>query len=55
MYSFWYEVLAQTFTGNLMDLKCLSENLSISDLSDHQKLANARAKRNNNICKKYKY
>ena len=34
---------------------CLSENVSISGLSDHQKLANACAKRNNNICKKHIY
>ena len=35
-----------------MDLDCLLENVSILDLSDIQKLANACAKRNNNIYKK---
>ena len=37
-----------------MDLDCLSENVSILRLSDHQKLAIFCAKGNNNICKKYK-
>ena len=35
-----------------MDLNCLTENVSVSNLSDLQKLVNACAKRNNNICKK---
>ena len=42
------------FSEFLMDLDCLSENVSISGLSDHQ-LANSCAKKDNNICKKHKY
>ena len=38
-----------------MYVDCLSENVSISGLSDLQKLSNACAKRNNNIYKKHKY
>ena len=38
-----------------MDPDCLSENVSITGLSDLQKFANGCAKRNNNIYKKHKY
>ena len=37
-----------------MDLDCLTANMPISGLIDHEKLANAYANRNNNICKKKK-
>ena len=38
-----------------MYIDCVTENVSISGLSDLEKLANACAKRNNNIYKKHKY
>ena len=38
-----------------MDLDCLSEKMSISGLSDLEKLVNACTKRNNNIYKTHKY
>ena len=53
-YIFSNELLVQKFMEFLMDLDCLSENVSILCLSDHQKLAIICAKRINNICKKYK-
>ena len=34
---FCNEILAQTFSKFLMDLNCLSENVSISDLGGHIK------------------
>ena len=52
---FLNDLLAQTFLEFLMDLNCLSENVSISGMSDYQDFANACAKRNNNVCKTHNY
>ena len=52
---FSYKLLVQKFLKFLIDFDCLSENVSISGLSDYQKLVNVCVERNNDLYKKHKY
>ena len=49
------ELLLKKFSEFWIDFDCLSQNVSISGLSAHPKLANICSKGNNNIRNKHKF